>query len=192
MFDYKWEINRDGAPTQTYLCPYCNAVVAGEKKNVITYNGGLNGAIDSHYVLKCPSCAMPTIYYVRNEQTAPCAKVLRSVNHLPDNIKTAYEEVRQSIGSDCFTSAVVFARTVIAHVAVDMGAESNLKFVQYVDYLQEKGYVPPTAKEWIDKIRTMANSAIHDLELWKKDDATLIGTFLMYLLIFIYELPNEI
>lgn len=192
MFDFEWtSIARDETETQTYLRPYCNTVVAGKKKSKITYSG-MYGVEDSHYVLQCPSCAMPTVYDVRNQQTAPCAKVLRSVKHLPDNVKTAYEEVRLSISSGCFTSAVVFARTVIAHIAVDMGAEVNLKFVQYVDYLQENGHIPPTAKDWVDKIRTMANAAVHDLEFWEKDDATLIGKFLMYLLIFIYELPNEI
>lgn len=195
MSNIEWT-SRAGSSTQSYLCPYCNQVVAGSKKDVIVFHGsspiGPAMTTDICYVLKCPACNMPAIYDVRSATTAPAGKALKGVKHLPENIKTAYEEVRRAIGAQCYTSAVVYARTVIAHIAVDLGADDNLSFVKYVDYLSENGYTPPNAKEWIDKIRLMGNEATHDLVFWDKDAAETIGKFLMYLLIFIYELPNSI
>lgn len=196
MSNYEWTSRDRQSPTQSYLCPYCNQIVAGLKKHVIVFHGSSpNGCAvdsDSYYVLKCPSCELPAIYEVNSQTTAPFGKILKDVNHLPENIKKAYEEVRQAISAHCYTAAVVYARTVIAHIAVDLGANDNLSFIRYVEYLSENGYAPPKAKDWIDKIRVMGNSATHDLEFWDKKEAEMIGSYLMYLLIFIYELPNSI
>ncbi len=198
MSDFEWTSRDNCSPTQSYLCPYCNQVVAGLKKHVIVFHGSgpsLYAATfesDAYYVLKCPACDKPSIYNVHNKTTSPAGKALENVAHLPEAIEKAYEEVRRAIGAQCYTSAVVYARTVIAHIAVDLGADDNLSFVKYVEYLSENGYTPPNARDWIDKIRLMGNEATHDLVFWDKDAAETIGKFLMYLLIFIYELPNSI
>lgn len=196
MFDYEW-LGRDAhSSTQSYLCPYCNQLVAGIKEKVIVFHGSSPGGhptnTDSYYVLKCPACDMPAIYDVCSKTTSPAGKALKDVKHLPESIKKAYDEVSRAIGAQCYTSAVVYARTVIAHIAVDLGADDDLSFVKYVEYLSKNGYTPPNAKDWIDKIRLMGNEATHDLVFWDKDAAETIGKFLMYLLIFIYELPNSI
>lgn len=197
MYDLEWKsIGLYDEKIQEYICAYCNKTVGGVIHNKVVFHGygpGV-GNIDttSFYILECPSCHKPTIYNVSDNNTYPWAKALRSVNFLPDNISKIYDEIRNAISAQCYTSAVILARTAIMHIAVEKQADENKKFAFYVDYLVEKGYVPPNAKDWIDRIRTMANQSVHKLEIWEREDAEIIGKFLMYLLVFIYELPNSI
>jgi hypothetical protein len=69
------------------------------------------------------------------------------------------------------------------------GADQGKKFVQYVDFLATKGYVPPDGREWVDHIRSKGNEATHEIAMMKKDDAEDLVTFLEMLLRFIYEFP---
>ena len=75
----------------------------------------------------------------------------------------------------------MIARTLLMHIAVEQGAEEGLPFARYVTYLDEKGYIPPNGKKWVDYIRTSGNVANHE-----------IVTFLSTLLLVIYELPNSL
>lgn len=193
MSNYKWN-NQQTNSTYPYVCPHCNKDVAGTKKSVVTYEDPYPPfpSHDSFYVLQCPFCGKPTIYNCNSQTLYPSTGGLKPVQNLPDSIAKAYEEIRNSLGAGCYTSTVVFARTLIAHIAVDKGAKENCSFAEYVNYLAKEGFVPPNSTGWIDKIRVMGNTAVHDLEFWGKDDAMTIGKFVMYLLVFIYELPNQI
>ncbi len=181
---------------QTYSCPYCNKKVAGIIHDLIKFDGNhpvLGNHTETVYsVVECPVCHRPSIYKYGEQITAPFGKALRSVSHVPEKINAVYEEVRGGIGAKCYTSAVILSRTALMHIAVEKGAPDNLNFQKYVDFICSAGYVPPNAKGWMDKIRKMGNGAVHDLEIWGQEDAELIGKFLMYLLIFIYELPSSI
>ena len=185
---YSWRTRRtDDEPTQECTCPHCNLKVAGEKHLIIS-----SGGYQRYFVLECPSCGKPIIYTFPDGQTYPFAKKLRSVKHLSEAIAAVYDEVNGAIAAGCYTAAVILARTAIMHVAVEHGAEDNKNFQYYVNYLVTKGFVPPNANAWIDAIRKMANKSVHELEIWKKEDAEKIGTFLMYLLVFVYELPASV
>ena len=185
---YVWQSRgSNDEPTQECTCPHCNLKIAGKKHLIIRRSGSLE-----YYVIECPSCGKPTIYKFPEGLTYPCAKSLRTVNHLSEHIKAVYDEVCNAIGAGCYTAAVILARTAIMHIAVEHGAEGNKSFQYYVNFLQEKGFVPPNANAWIDAIRKMANKSVHELEIWKKEDAEKIGKFLMYLLVFVYELPASV
>lgn len=181
---------------QTYSCPYCNQKVAGIIHDLIKFDGNhpvLGNHTETVYsVIECPVCHRPSIYKYGEQITDPFGKALHSVSHVPEKINAVYEEVRGGIGAKCYTSAVILSRTALMHIAVEKGAPDNLSFQKYVDFICSAGYVPPNAKGWMDKIRKMGNGAVHDLEIWGQEDAELIGKFLMYLLIFIYELPSSI
>lgn len=182
--------------TQKYSCPYCNQTVAGIIHDLVKFDGSHpvwgRSTENVYAIMECPACHRPSIYEYSEQTTAPFVKALRPVNNLPEKIDAVYEEVRAGIGAKCYTSAVILSRTALMYIAVEKGAPDNLSFQKYVDFISSEGYVPPNAKGWIDKIRKMGNSAVHGLEIWEKEDAELIGTFLMYLLIFIYELPLSI
>lgn len=185
---FTWKSYSEGeAATQGYLCPHCGLNAAGKKRVVIDNNNGTG-----YFILKCPSCEKPAIFCRMDGKTFPFAKALRTVKHITENIAAVYNEIDTAIGAGCYTAAVILARTAIMHIAVEQGAEENKSFQFYVNYLVEKGFVPPNANAWIDAIRKMANESVHHLEIWHKQDAEKIGTFLMYLLVFIYELPASV
>lgn len=188
MSHLNWRACASGdVTTQECECPYCNLHIAGKIRFVI-----MEGASRIYYVLECPVCEKPIIYQYSGHKTYPSTKPLKAVKHLPERIEKIYDEVNSAIGAGCFTAAVTLARTAINHIAVDNGAEENKSFQHYVQYLVDNHFVPPNARGWVDKIRTMANETVHDLEIWGYHEAVTIGQFLMYLLVFIYELPSSV
>lgn len=186
----------DDPVTQECTCPFCNLRIAGRIQHIIVFSGWLPGMgnihEDKYYVLQCPSCGRPLVYDISEQKTFPFAKAMNPVKHLPEKVERVYNEVRSAIGAGCYTAAVILARTAINHIAVDKGAEENRSFQYYVNYLVNSHFVPPNAHGWVDRIRQIANESVHDLEVWERDDAEIIGKFLMYLLIFVYELPASI
>ena len=75
---------------------------------------------------------------------------------------------------------------------VEQGAEEGLPFVRYVTYLDEKGYIPPNGKKWVDYIRTSGNVANHEIVIKEREETQKVITFLSTLLLVIYELPNSL
>jgi hypothetical protein len=78
------------------------------------------------------------------------------------------------------------------NVAVGLGATMGGSFVTYVQFLADKGFVPPNGKHWVDHIRTKSNEANHEITLMSKDEAEKLITFVEMMLKFIYELPNVV
>lgn len=78
------------------------------------------------------------------------------------------------------------------NIAVSEGAQKNLSFVKYVEYLADNHLIPPKAKEWVDHIRTKGNEANHEIDIMSKDDAQELINFIEMLLKFIYEFPAKI
>ena len=75
-------------------------------------------------------------------------------------------------------------------IACNEGAEEGKSFIKYIDYLNDKGYIPPNGRECVDKIRKLGNEATHKLETKNEEDAKLALNFTGMLLKFIYELPS--
>jgi hypothetical protein len=78
------------------------------------------------------------------------------------------------------------------NIAVSNGAKEGLKFIEYVQYLADKGYVPPNGKTWVDHIRTKGNEATHEIALMDKAAAEDLIAFTEMLLKFIYEFPSRV
>jgi hypothetical protein len=77
-------------------------------------------------------------------------------------------------------------------VAVAQGADANKPFVSYVEYLADRGYVPPNGKGWVDHIRKKGNEANHEIRLMTQPDAEELISFAEMLLKFIYEFPSRV
>ena len=193
MKTHFWRTRNSSDPThQECQCPYCNLHVGCRIQHVIEFEYLTCERNKAFYVLECPLCGRPIIYRIYGSKTHPSGKPLKTIDHLPEKIAAVYDEINVAIGAGCSTAAVILARTAINHVAVDKGADENKKFQYYVEYLVNNHFVPPNAHGWVDKIRLMANESVHDLEVWQHNDAVTIGNFLMYLLVFCYELPASI
>lgn len=75
------------------------------------------------------------------------------------------------------------------HIACEKGATEGKKFVEYVDYLDENGYIAPNMKNWVDQIRLLGNEATHKLEDKDREEAELAINFTCILLKIIFEFP---
>lgn len=75
------------------------------------------------------------------------------------------------------------------NLAVAQGAKEGLKFIEYVKFLSDNGYIPPNGKHWVDHIRQKGNEATHEIALMNEADAKNILVFTEMLLKFIYEFP---
>jgi Domain of unknown function (DUF4145) len=78
------------------------------------------------------------------------------------------------------------------NIAVHLGAPEGNSFMSYVQYLADKGYVPPDGKGWVDHIRKKGNEANHEIKLMNKTDAEDLIVFSEMLLKFIYEFPKRV
>jgi len=83
-------------------------------------------------------------------------------------------------------------RKILMNVAVHLKADEGQSFLDYVNFLDSKGYIPPNGKEWVDEIRKRGNTATHEIRLMENQDAELILTFTEMLLKFVYEFPSKV
>ncbi len=78
------------------------------------------------------------------------------------------------------------------NIAVARGASEGKKFIEYVEFLSEKGFVPPDGKGWVDHIREKGNDATHEIKIMSRPDAEDLITFSEMLLKFIFEFPSRV
>jgi hypothetical protein len=176
-----WDQPRD-IPAESYSCGYCGRYVASAKG----YSGG--GVVNRIYI--CPQCDRPTYFGsgIRVPEPVPGAEVAS----LPSDVGALYRETRSSAAAGAHTASVLASRKLLMNIAVNQGAHENKRFIEYVDYLADNGYIPPNGRGWVDHIRRRGNEATHEIHLMASaDSAELIG-FLEMLLKFIYEFPGRI
>jgi hypothetical protein len=151
-------------------------------------NSNNNSVAGQLYI--CPECEGP-IFRTRTVQF-PTAAFGNPVAHVPDDLNALYEEARGCTSANAFTAAVLICRKMLMNIAVQEGAQEGLKFIEYVNYLAERGYVPPNGRHWVDHIRKRGNEATHEISLMSEADAKELVGFVEMLLRFIYEFPNMI
>ncbi len=171
-------------------CGYCGGIVAPHMGYKIKQDDQTGMTIA--YIYECPHCKNPIIYFCRNKTVIPGSMFGRDIKNLPDSIQTLYSECRTCYANQCYTASQMIARTLLMHIAVEQGADDNQSFAYYVNYLESKGYIPPNGKAWVDFIRTSGNVANHEVIIKEREETEKVITFLSTLLLFIYELPNEL
>jgi hypothetical protein len=165
-----WQ-NLGGVPSKSYICGYCGNDIAENRG----YTGSVPGRTGSVLIYICHYCSSPTYFDASGSQW-PGSSFGQNVGDLPvDGVAELYGEARRCISSTSYTASVLCSR--------------KLKFIEYVDYLAAKGYIPPDGKEWVDYIRTKGNEATHEIALMQKEDAERLVTFLEMLLKFVFEFP---
>jgi hypothetical protein len=146
-----------------------------------------NSNIGAIYI--CHNCDCPT--YVRGERQWPGAKLGTTIDNLPKDILDLHNEIRDATAAGAYTAAVLAARKLLMHIAVELGAPTAQNFTAYVDYLVDNHYAPPNSKSWVDKIRQVGNEANHEIVIVGSVEATNIIKFIEMLLRFNYEFPAE-
>jgi hypothetical protein len=182
--NYNW-VSYKEIKNKSFICGFCNNQVSSNRgyslvKGPTSYGGA--------YI--CPNCQCLTLIF--NSEQFPVSALGNSVQNVPEDLNTLYEEARKCTSQACYTAAVLSCRKILMNIAVDKGAEKNKAFIKYVDYLSDKGYVPPDGKHWVDHIRQKGNEANHEIELMTKEDAKDLLIFIEMLLKINYEFPNMI
>ncbi|HEY6251286.1 MAG TPA: DUF4145 domain-containing protein [Candidatus Angelobacter sp.] len=142
------------------------------------------------FIYLCPNCNNPT--YFSNRGPVPGLVPGNPVANLPSEILSLYDEARRAVSVASFTAAVLTCRKLLMNVAVAQGAKEGEPFVAYVEYLANKGYVPPNGRGWVDHIRSKGNEANHEIRLMTQAEAEELILFLEMLMKFIYEFPSKV
>lgn len=188
--DLKW--NETNMISRSFTCGYCGAYVSSEKGMPLLEPG--SGYNTNYYqknnigVYICNNCCMPTFIY--KDIQVPGNRYGSPVKGVPEEVNNVYEEARSCYAVNAYTGTVLLCRKLLMHVAVDLGADENLRFIEYINFLNEHHYVSVKSNEWIDQIRKYGNEATHEIEVSSKQDAQLILKFCEMLLKMNYEYPS--
>ena len=171
------------------VCGHCNNNISlntyaeyyNTDSNIYLYSTG-----------QCPYCEKPIIYDRLKKTAIPYSSKFDTINHLPKDIDILYKECKDSFSVGSYTCCVITARTLMAHIAVEQGAEENKSFVEYVNYLQQNCLPIKTNNAWVDKIRQLGNDSTHKLLIATKEEAELSIKFIIAILKNVYEFPNSI
>lgn len=177
-------------PNKSFVCGFCGMNVASIRGYKIgQLRDGSGQQIGGMYI--CPNCAGPS-FFSPDGSRFPTPSLGNSVQHVPPDLYALYEEARRSTGQSCFTGAVLLCRKMLMNIAVQQGAPEGLKFIEYVTYLADKGFVPPNGRHWVDHIRKKGNEATHEIAIMAEQDARDLISFIEMLLRFIYEFPSMV
>jgi hypothetical protein len=174
--------NASNLSARKFTCSYCDSLVTSEK--------GFLTNDPSRQVFICPHCSRPT--YFEGAEQHPAPPMGKQVSNVPPEIDALYNEARACAGAGAHTAAVLASRKIITIIAVAQGALKGKSFLEYVEFLADRNYVPPNGRMWIHYIRTKGSEAVHDLSLMTEEDANNLITFVEMLLRFIYEFPARV
>ncbi len=188
IFPFPWK-NVSNVSGKQYVCGHCNNNVAPSFAFTAYQR---NRGMDVPHIFICPLCNLPT-FFDESEQQIPGYKYGDDVKKLPNEILNLYNEARKSFSIGAFNGVVMLTRKLLMHVSVNHGASTNLKFVEYVDYLNDNHYIPVKAKSWVDRIRKTGNIANHEIEHINETQAKDILNFTSAMLKNLYEfqIDNE-
>lgn len=185
MQRFDWS-NATNIGSSRYTCGYCGSPIASEK--------GWNSNNGKGQIFLCHQCTRPTfIDRTQNNKQSPGVVFGNPVSDIPEEtLEMLYDEARRCTGAGAYTAAVLCCRKLLMHIAVSKGADEGKTFVHYVDYLAEKHYVPPDAKDWVDHIRQKGNEANHEIMIMPKEEAEELLSFSEMLLKIIFEFPATV
>ena len=173
--------------SKSYVCGHCGNPLASNQGFFASPLSSQTTQIETIYI--CHFCLRPTYFDFAGKQI-PSYSYGNKVNDIPDKkVESLYNEARNCTSCNAYTASILCCRKLLMNIAVSKEAKEGLKFIEYVDYLSKKGYVPPDGKDWVDHIRKKGNEATHEISIMKKEDAEELITFIEMLLKFIYEFP---
>ncbi|MBA4420564.1 MAG: hypothetical protein C0391_05405 [Anaerolinea sp.] len=167
-----------------FNCGYCGYKVSSDK--------GFEHEQNSDYVYICPDCDRPTFISENPALQVPGVIPGREILYLPIDLEKTYVEARKSASIGAYTASVLISRKMLMNISVNKGDAPGKSFVDYIQFLSDKNYVPPGGDKWVDHIRRKGNEATHEIAIMDQKDAEDLITFLELLLIFIYEFPGKL
>lgn len=175
---------------KSFICGFCGDKIASDRGYKVG-NGKRGEGNQKAGIYICPNCHGPNFINLKGEWF-PGHIFGREVKNVPHSLDELYNEARKSHKEKCFTASVLLCRKMLMNISVEQGAKENLKFIQYVDYLAEKGFIPPNGRNWVDHIRKKGNEATHEIKMMNESDSKDLLRFTEMILMFLYEFPSLI
>lgn len=144
-------------------------------------------------VYVCTNCGFPTFIGVDNKMKPiqiPRSAYGSDISGVSESVGEIYSEARHSYGVGAYTGVVELCRSLLNHVAVDLGAPKGKRFIEYVNFLDENHYISVKSRDWVDRIRKLGNQANHDLTVFSESEAKLCLKFVEMILKTNYEYPS--
>lgn len=121
----------------------------------------------------------------------PTAPAGSNVGGLPEDVAGAWREARTAHAVAAYTASEIMCRKILMHVAVDVAqVPAGKKFAEYVNDLEDGGYLTTGLKGVVDQVRQRGNVANHELPASTEQDSLATMAIVEYLLKGIYELPG--
>lgn len=168
----------------SYICGHCNTKVSGFI--VAEYKASGTGIREVQWLL-CTDCGKGSVLNFGGN-IYPGVLFGPNIEGLPDNINEAYQEARKCMSVNAYTGCELICRKILMNVAVEKGAKEGDFFIKYIDHLEDKGYITPPMKGWVDLIKDRGNKATHEIETPDKERAESTLMFTAELLRIIYEM----
>jgi hypothetical protein len=177
-------------PSRRFKCGFCGMIVASEKGFIRTEQLPTN-EITTDDIYICSNCDKPTFFEQMKNQY-PGYPFGNFVQHISSKeVERLYQEARYCTTVYAYTCAVLACRKLLMNIAVDKGAEVGLSFMDFVEFLNSKGFIPPNGKPWVEYIRKKGNEANHEIAPMGKKDAEDLINFTEMLLRIVYEFPGK-
>jgi hypothetical protein len=180
----KWR-NVETLESNAFTCGFCGHLVSSD----VGYHP-FDPYAKNWNIFICSHCKKPTFFC--NGKQHPGVSPGADVGSLPNEIEKLYLEARNSVAADAPTASVLAPRKLLMNIAVSKGAQEGKQFVEYVEYLAEKGYVPPDGRGWVDHIRSKGNEANHKIALMTHTEAKELIDFSEMLLKLIFDFPGRL
>ena len=172
-----------------YVCGHCGHEVASQYGWQALPPEVLDPPVAQIYI--CHYCNRPT-FFDPEGNSYPAPRFGAEVKDLPEHVERLYREARDCLGAGAHTGAVLCCRKLLMNIAVEKGAEPSKSFIQYVEFLDDNGYIVTGSKGWVDHIRTKGNEATHEIPPVSREDAERLIKFVEMLLMSVYEFPAEV
>lgn len=176
--------NIDKMISKSYKCGYCGNEIASE----LGYTA--RDRFGDIYI--CHKCNKPTFFDYNEKQTPGTLIGKHFKLNIPSDIKELYNEARKCYSVGAYSAVNMCCRKLLMHIAVDCGAKENLKFIEYVNYLDEENYIPRNSKKWVDIIRSKGNETTHEIKISDEKEAQQLIKFIEVIITLIYEIELEI
>jgi len=115
--------------------------------------------------------------------------------NLPEGMKRFWVQAHDSLRAENWDAANVMARSALQFVVRERGAK-EAKLRDQIDDLAAQGILHPLMREWAHEVRLLANESAHPdaptpLEPVPQDAKDIVN-FLDFLLLYLYDLPQQI
>jgi len=188
--DYCWESSlRSKEVPRKFTCGHCGKFAPAQQHYQAIPRDA--STMSPRYIFICPNCDQPTYFESEYGPQHPGEPFGNDIPRLPPQVDLLYREARKCMTIQAYTATTLICRKILMHVAVNLGAPPNKTFTEYLDHLNNHGYLTPKNKNWVDHIRKKGNDANHTIDPIFQHEAETLITFLEMLLRLTYEFPGK-